>query len=83
MDGANDNAFAFLVIDGPSDAVTNLRKREGSHWHIVSCEAMQQNGATLQIICMNNGDDSNCQDIHGGGAEGTIVTMPDGCGPGE
>lgn len=70
------------MLDGPSAAVQSLRKRDGSHWHIISCDLMREPGATLQIICMNNELDSNCQDIHEGGVAGTIVAMPDNCGPG-
>lgn len=80
---ANHKAFGFLVLDGPSGAVQSLRKRDGSHWHSVSCKPLQESGATLQIVCMKNDLESNCQDIHEGGAEGTVVAMPEQCGPGE
>ena len=80
---ANHKAFGFLVLDGPSGAVHSLRKRDGSHWHIVSCKPLQESGATLQIVCMKNDLESNCQDIHEGGVEGTVVAMPEQCGPGE
>lgn len=80
---ANHKAFGFLVLDGPSGAVQTLRKRDGSHWHIVSCEPLQEYGATLQIVCMKNELESNCRDIHEGGVEGTVVAMPEQCGPGE
>lgn len=43
---------------------------------------MQASGAILQIICMNNDPRSNCKDIYQAGAEGTIVAMPEDCGPG-
>ena len=79
---ANNNAFCFLVLDGPASGVQSLSKRDGSHWDIVSCEPMQDQGATLQIICTNDRPDSNCHDIYIGGVEGTIVNMPDKCGPG-
>ena len=80
---ANHKAFGFLVLDGPSGAVQSLRKRDGSHWHIVSCKPLQESGATLQIVCMKNELESNCRDIHEGGVEGTVVAMPEQCGPGE
>lgn len=81
--GANTRAFGFLVLDGPSGAVHSLRKRDGSHWHVVSCEPMQESRATLQIVYLNNNPDSNCQGVHEGGVAGTIVAMPNECGPGE
>lgn len=80
---ANHKAFGFLVLDGPSGAVQSLRKCDGSHWHIVSCEPLQESGATLQIVCTRNDLESNCQDIHEGGVEGTVVALPEHCGPGE
>jgi chitinase len=32
---------------------------------------------------MNDGKDSNCDDLHLNGLEGTIVKMPENCGPGQ
>ena len=43
---------------------------------------MGENGATLRMVCLNAGRDSNCHHLHERGAEGTVVAMPDGCGPG-
>ena len=80
--GANEKAFGFLVLDGPSSVVQTLRKRDGSHWHIVSCEGMRETGATLRMVCLNDSKDSNCHRLHERGAEGTVVAMPNGCGPG-
>ena len=80
----NQQTFGLVIIDGPSSAVSSLKKRDGSHWHIISCEPMQSSDiSVLQIVCMDGSEHSNCRDIDEGGVEGTIVRMPDNCGPGE
>ncbi|KAK3168950.1 hypothetical protein OEA41_005398 [Lepraria neglecta] len=79
----NQQTFGLIIIDGPSSAVSSLKKRDGSHWYIISCEPMQSSDiSVLQIVCMDGSEHSNCRDIDEGGVEGTIVRMPDDCGPG-
>ncbi|KAK3934339.1 hypothetical protein QBC46DRAFT_230034, partial [Diplogelasinospora grovesii] len=76
--------FGFVVINGPADVVTSLDKRDGSHIELLDCEP----GATkhdlkvhtVRYVCMDDSNDSNCDDIHLGGAEGTIVKLPPDCG---
>ena len=36
---------------------------------------------TLKAVCMNEGPNSNCQDINKGGIKGTIVRLTRSCGP--
>ncbi|KAH7322711.1 glycosyl hydrolases family 18-domain-containing protein [Stachybotrys elegans] len=78
------SAFGFVVMTGPDDKITTLRRRDGSHWELFDChDAVTEGEQTVRMVCGNNGDDSNCGKIHlGHGAPGTIVSMPDGCGPG-
>ncbi|KAL2859873.1 uncharacterized protein BJX67DRAFT_338240 [Aspergillus lucknowensis] len=72
-----------LVIAGPPDVVSNLDKRDGSHTTFLSCEGIHERGLqTARIACMNDGEDSNCDDMLLNGLEGTIVKMPKNCGPG-
>ena len=78
---SNPQVFGLVVIDGPEDAVTNLNKRDGSHIEFLSCDRrLNDNGGQALIACMNDGDDSNCNEMHRGGLAGTIMRMPDDCG---
>lgn len=80
---ANPQAFGLVVIDGPEDAVTNLNKREGSHIEFLSCDQKRHDDGrrgVVQLVCMNNSESSNCNDLHLGGLAGTIMRMPDDCG---
>lgn len=80
---ANPQAFGLVVIDGPEDAVTNLNKREGSHIEFLSCDRKRHDDGrrgVAQLVCMNNTESSNCNDLHLGGLAGTIMRMPDDCG---
>ncbi|KAJ5551531.1 hypothetical protein N7461_006229, partial [Penicillium sp. DV-2018c] len=75
---------AQLVIAGPSDVVSNLDKRDGSHTTFLSCEGIHDRGLqTARIACMKDGEDSNCDDILLNDLEGTIFKMPENCGPGK
>ncbi|KAK4201509.1 hypothetical protein QBC40DRAFT_324193 [Triangularia verruculosa] len=79
--------FSFVVIDGPPDKVVSLNRRDGSHIHIMGLDCdpavLKHQGNetyTARFICMDDSADSNCGDIHLGGAEGTIVKLPSDCG---
>lgn len=83
----NKGAFGFVLIDGPSAAVTSLSKRGGSHYEFIDCHKVtpvedSKESKTVRIVCMDDGADSNCDDIYEEGAEGTIARLPDGCGEG-
>jgi hypothetical protein len=78
-------AFGFVVIDGPSDVVTSLTSRDESHIQFLDCDStVEKRDAssvyTVRYICMDESSDSNCDNIHEGGAKGTIVKLPEGCG---
>ncbi|KAK4106016.1 carbohydrate-binding module family 24 protein [Parathielavia hyrcaniae] len=79
--------FGFVVIDGPPDKVISFDKRDGSHMRILDLDCdpavlkHQHNETyTARFVCMDDSADSNCDDIHLGGAEGTIVKLPSDCG---
>lgn len=75
--------FGFVVIDGPVDLVTSLNKRDGSHVEFLDCEPSRKHDMTVytaRYICTNNSTDSNCDDLHLGGAAGTVVKLPEECG---
>ncbi|GJC92737.1 mutanase [Colletotrichum higginsianum] len=83
FDGDSPEAFGFVVIDGPPDVVTSLTKRDGSHIEFLDCEPSKKHNITthtVRYICLDASDASNCDDIHIGGAPGTIVKLPEGCG---
>ncbi|KAK4033695.1 hypothetical protein C8A01DRAFT_39851 [Parachaetomium inaequale] len=79
--------FGFVVIDGPPDKVVSLDRRNGSHMHIIDLDydpavlKHQDNETyTARFVYTDDSADSNCDDIHLGGAEGTIVKLPSDCG---
>lgn len=78
---ANPQTFGFVVIDGPEDAVSSLRRRDGSHLEFLSCE--QDRGTergVAQFVCMDTSENSNCDDMRKNGLAGTILRMPEECG---
>jgi hypothetical protein len=80
----NSGAFGFVVIAGSPDVVSSFSKRDDSHIEIVDCASITSTDRqTVQIYCTNDGEDSNCDQVLEGGLEGTIVRMPDNCGPGQ
>lgn len=65
----------------------SLDKRDGSPWEMFDCSDLDQESheaQTVRMVCTDDEDpETKCIDIHKGfGAEGTIVEMPIGCGPG-
>ncbi|KAF7884611.1 uncharacterized protein EAF02_004947 [Botrytis sinoallii] len=77
-------AFGMVVIDGPADVVTSLSKRDDSHIEFLDCEPTEKRDPksiyTVRYVCMNDSTESNSDAVHQGGAEGTIVKLPEGCG---
>ncbi|WPH03961.1 glycoside hydrolase, protein [Acrodontium crateriforme] len=83
--GADDPAhatFGFVVLASPQELQVSLDKRDGSDWEVFNCnDAISEEAQTVQMYCRNS-DTTNCDQIHlGHGAEGTIIEMPEGCGP--
>lgn len=79
--GDAQDAFFFILIDGPSDVVTNLNKRDGSHLEFVTGGVHHgQATQTAHFVCLDDSADSNCDDIHLHGLEGKVLRMPDDLG---
>lgn len=60
-----------------------MSKRDGSHLEFLDCEPTPKHDFTTynaRYICINDTSESNCNDVHLGGAEGTIVKLPQECG---
>jgi chitinase len=73
-----------LTSTGPSDELVTVDKRDGSHWEIYDCPTKHtEERHTVKAICTNSGSKSNCWDLYKGfGVSGTVVELPDRCGPG-
>lgn len=86
-DDPNAAAFQFHVLASSDKIQTSLDKRDGSHWELYNCnDAVSEQEQTVQMVCTDHSDTSNCGDIYKGhGAPGTILEMPrgQGCGPGK
>ncbi|KAH7124946.1 hypothetical protein B0J13DRAFT_646964 [Dactylonectria estremocensis] len=79
------SAFGFIVMTSPNELQTTLDKRDGSHWEVFDCnDAVTEGEHTVRMVCTDRSESSNCNKIYlGHGAPGTIVEMPEGCGPGK
>ncbi|KAM0283185.1 hypothetical protein ACHAO9_009835 [Fusarium lateritium] len=74
--------FGFVLIAGPKDAVSSISKRDDSHIEVVDCSGITLSGSqSVRIFCSNDNDESNSDDMLEGGLEGTVLRMPDNCGP--
>lgn len=84
-DDPDNAAFGFWVMTSPEEIQVSLDRRDGSHWTLFNCDdAISEEAQTIQMVCTNTGDNSNCHKIGlGHGVPGTIVEMPSGqgCGP--
>ncbi|KAK4442906.1 hypothetical protein QBC34DRAFT_479340 [Podospora aff. communis PSN243] len=81
---SNDAPFGFVVLTSPDEIQIPLNRRDGSHWEVFDCfDNVSEEEQTVRMVCADTSEASNCGKIHlGHGAVGTIVEMPDGCGPG-
>ncbi|KAI0459849.1 hypothetical protein F5B21DRAFT_511091 [Xylaria acuta] len=86
-DDPGDAAFNFYVMASPEEIQISLDRRDGSHWDIINCHEADQTSEepqTVQMICTDVSDNSNCHKIGlGHGVPGTILQMPQNCGPGK
>lgn len=72
--GDTEDAFFFVLVDGPADSVTNVNKRDG--WHIEFFTGgvyHGQAGKTAHSVCLDDSADSNCDDMHLHGPEGKVL----------
>jgi chitinase len=84
-DDPNNAAFGFFVLTSPEALQTTLDKRDGSHWELFDCfDGKSEEEQTIRMVCTDTSESSSCHKIHlGYGAPGTILEMPEGCGPGK
>ncbi|KAI0905820.1 glycosyl hydrolases family 18-domain-containing protein [Ustulina deusta] len=83
-DDPNDAEFGFVVLASPEEIQVSLDARDGSHWEVFDCFGSKgEEAQTVRMLCTDDSESSTCHKIHlGHGAPGTIVEMPEGCGPG-
>lgn len=81
----SNSAFGFVVVTSPDIIQVSLDKRDGSHWDVFDCsDAVTEGQHTVRMVCTDQTNTSNCDKIYlGDGAPGTIIQMPQGCGPGK
>lgn len=81
----NNAPFGFVVMTSPGTIQTTLDRRDGSHWEVFDClDAVTVGEHTVRMFCTDQSETSNCGKIHlGHGVPGTIIQMPEGCGPGK
>ena len=84
-DDPDKTAFSFVVLTSPEDLQVSLDKRDGSHWELFNCtDTDSEAEQTIQMVCTDVSENSNCHKIGlGHGVPGTILQMPEGCGPGK
>jgi chitinase len=81
----NDASFAFVILTSPEELQVSLDKRD-SPWEIYGCNGSMSEEQTVNMICSDGSeeDPSGCGKLHlGYGAVGTILEMPQECGPGK
>jgi chitinase len=79
------NSFGWHIMSGPSDEITSLNKRDGSHWEVYECDEILHEGRQeAKMVCTDDSEASNCGIIGTGrGVAETVIEMPSGCGPGK
>ncbi|KAH8895448.1 glycoside hydrolase [Thozetella sp. PMI_491] len=79
----NANSFGWHIMSGPPDQLSNINKRDGSHWEVYGCDPARHEGVqSARLVCTRD-KNHNCDDIRMGGVADTILEMPTNCGPGK
>ncbi|OJJ03024.1 hypothetical protein ASPVEDRAFT_134350 [Aspergillus versicolor CBS 583.65] len=83
-DEPDDASFGFVVITAPEEVHVSLDKRDGSPWELMDCpDTDSEEAHTIRMVCTDSSESSKCDHIHRGyGVPGTILQLPDRCGPG-
>ncbi|KAJ6608966.1 hypothetical protein B0H10DRAFT_2066126 [Mycena sp. CBHHK59/15] len=77
----NDTAFGEVFIDSPNAAsVSSLELK--TNWVITSCHPTSDKPQSVLMYCSKALSSSGCSHVMIGGAEHTIVKMPQNCGRG-
>ncbi|KAJ6523143.1 hypothetical protein DFH09DRAFT_1421136, partial [Mycena vulgaris] len=77
----NESAFGEVFINSPNSAsVSSLDLR--SNWVITSCHPTSDKPQSVPMYCSKGSSNSGCSHVMIGGAEHTIVKMPQNCGRG-
>ncbi|KAI6305470.1 hypothetical protein MCOR29_006649 [Pyricularia oryzae] len=81
----NNSPFGFVIMVSPGAIQVTLDSRDGSHSEAIDCfDSVTEGDHTVRMLCTNPSESFNCRKIHlGHGAPGTIIQMPDSCGPGK
>lgn len=69
---------------GAEADVQSLRRRDGSHLETFDCPNPDPKDYSIQrlkVVCMVADDDNNCEDIMIGSVRGTVIRLPEDCGP--
>ncbi|KAJ6007241.1 hypothetical protein N7540_011217 [Penicillium herquei] len=85
-DDPNGEPFAWTIMVGAEADVQSLRKRDGSHLETFDCPSPAKDDYSVQsfkAVCTVEGDEHNCEDIKIGSVRGTIIRLPEECGPDE
>lgn len=84
-DDPNKEPFAWTIMVGAEEDVQSLRRRDGSHLEAFECpnpDPSDYSTQTVKLVCMEEGE-NNCEHVLAGGAHGTVVRLPENCGPDE
>ncbi|KAJ7131799.1 hypothetical protein C8R43DRAFT_895506, partial [Mycena crocata] len=77
----NDTAFGEVFIDSPNSAsVSSLDLK--TNWVITDCHPTSDKPQSVLMYCSKSSASSECSHVLIGGAEHTIVKMPQNCGRG-
>ncbi|OQE13828.1 hypothetical protein PENFLA_c043G08195 [Penicillium flavigenum] len=85
-DDPNKEPFAWTIMVGAEADVQSLRKRDGSHLQTFDCPSPlpeDYSTQTFRAVCERESDDNNCEDLMIGSVRGTIIRLPEECGPDE
>ncbi|KAL5333928.1 hypothetical protein BJX70DRAFT_403108 [Aspergillus crustosus] len=78
-------AFSWIIMVGEEEDVQSFQKRDGSHLELFDCPSTHPDDFSTQharAACVGGTEeDNNCEDIQLGGVEGTIIRLPEHCGP--
>jgi hypothetical protein len=73
-----DTAWSTIHISGTNTAISDVTNAAG--WQILDCDAKSANPQDIRLVCTD--PKAGCDSLFKGGAEDTIVRLPNSCGAG-
>jgi hypothetical protein len=73
-----ETAWSTIAIEGSDTSISDITNAAG--WEILGCDGKSTDPQDIRLVCTN--PDKQCDSLFKGGAENTLIRLPNSCGGG-